>query len=73
MPERYEVGDLVSFETLRSGVVKGRVTAVYRDLDGPVVVWKSMSRFNNVYPRGIETVTPVDSPWLTKRERYNHG
>ena len=69
----YQTGDLVQYKTTRSGVVKGKVVAVYSDLDGPVVLWRVTSRFNNVYPTGIEEITSIDNPWLSKRERYNHG
>ena len=73
MPERFKAGDLVQYQTLRNGVVKGKVIAIYADLDGPVVLWEVTSKYNNIYPRGMEAVTSQTNPWLTKRERYSHG
>lgn len=72
MSSPYKVGDLVIYRTMYGSVVKGKVTAVYSDLDGPVVVWRVTAKMNNIFPWGIEQVTRVDSPYLKKRERYNH-
>ncbi len=73
MCEIYKTGDLVQYQTLRNGVVKGKVIAVYADMDGPVVLWGVTSRLNNIYPRGMEVVTSQTNPWLSIRERYNRG
>ncbi len=73
MPELYKVGDLIQYQTLRNGVVKGKVKAVYADMDGPVVVWEVTAKLNNIYPRGMEVVTSETNPWLSIRERYNRG
>lgn len=68
----YKAGELVLYRAI-SGPVKGKVVSQFRDIDGWYVAFKVVSLRHPYYPKGMEVVVPLDTPFLTKRERYSRG
>lgn len=61
------VGSLVSYVSIKSGTVKGKITSTMRDRFGEFHMVKVTTSDVSAYPKGTMFAVPVGSAFLSKR------
>jgi hypothetical protein len=69
--ETYAIGDLIGYRTIRGGIVKGKVLAVFPSTftGATLVRFRVTGGTDPAYPRGLRQDVPASSAFLFNRSR----